>query len=258
MLKTGTHIIFWIAVTALFTVVFGAVFESYALSFYFVSMLLPVVVATSYFFNFYLVPKFLLKKRYGRFSLYFVYMLIISLWLEMWVITGSFILIADLEYDNLSPVVTNIYVLTVFLYFVVFVKAFILLITRLIRNRSESKLQSSGPEDPTQEFLTVRSDRQWAKIPFNEIDFIESMGDYVRIIKGNGNPVVTNERINKLNKKLPEDFLRIHRSYIVNRRKVEYYSRTELQVNGVKLPISRTYKDKVSRVFGNEPSKLGN
>lgn len=251
MLKIRTHIIFWVAVTALYTAVFGAVFESYALSFYFVSMLLPVVVATSYFFNFYLVPKFLLKKRYGRFSLYFVYMLIISLWLEMWVITGSYILIADLQYEYLSPVVTNIYVLAVFLYFVVFLKAFLLLIERVMANRGKAMPQSNVSEPSPDDFLTVRSDRQWAHIPFDEITCIESMGDYVRIITGNAKPVITNERINKLNEKLPEDFLRIHRSYIVNRRKVEYYSRTELQANGMKLPISRTYKDKVSRVLSN-------
>jgi hypothetical protein len=58
-------------------------------------MLLPVAVGTSYSFNYFLVPRYLLKKRYKKFSLYLAYLLIVSTWLEMWVITGSFILLAD-------------------------------------------------------------------------------------------------------------------------------------------------------------------
>lgn len=249
MIKTQTHIFFWIAVTALLTAVFSKVFDGFTLSFYFVSMLLPVAVATSYFFNFFLVPRYLLKKRYARFALYFIYLLIISSWLEMWVITGSFILLADLNYDNLNPVVTDVFILGIILYFIVFLKAFVLLTKRSFAIQKRSKHLKAEKNKFEKGFLTVKADRRKAKILFEEIEYIESMGDYVKIITVSGDSVITHERISHIIKKLPGNFIRIHRSFIVNKQKVDFFSKTELQVNEVNLPISRTYKKQVAQSF---------
>ncbi len=247
MIKTRTHIIFWIAVTLLLTAVFGKVFESFILSFYFVAMLLPVVVGTSYFFNYYLVPHFLLKKRYARFTLYFLYLLIVSTYLEMWVITGSFVLLADLNYSDLSPIVTNIFILAIILYFIVFLKAFLLLINRSFSIQNKSKTLKAEKNKFLKGYLTVRADRQKAKILFEDILYIESMSDYVKIATSSNNTVITRERISHIFKELPENFLRIHRSFIVNSQKIDSFSKTELEVNERRLPISRTYKKEVNK-----------
>lgn len=247
MKNLQSHIIFWFGVTVLLTGIFGKVFDSFMLSFYFVSMLLPVAVGTSYFFNYYLVPKFLLKKRYWRFILYFIYLLVISTYLEMWVITGSFVLLADLNYNNLSPVVTNIFVLAVILYFIVFLHAFILLLKRSLDMQKKAKLLESEKNKFLKGYLTVRADRRQAKILFEDILYIESVGDYVKILTEQEEPVLTRERISHIIKELPENFLRIHRSFIVNTQKVTLFSKTELQINGTTLPVSRTYKNLVNR-----------
>ncbi len=251
MIKTHTHILFWIAVIILLTAVFSQIFESFILSFYFVSMLLPVAVATSYFFNFFLVPRYLIKKRYFRFCLYFIYLLIISTWLEMWVITGSLILLADFQYTNLSPVVTNVFILAIILYFIVFANGFLLLIKRSFSLQKESKYYKSEKNKFEKGYLTVRSNRKRAKILFEDIEYIESLGDYVNINTASGETIITRERISHIIKKLPENFLRIHRSFIVNKQMIDFYSKTELQVSNGKLPISRTYKKQVARQLSN-------
>lgn len=236
---------FWIFIVALLTLIFGRVFDSFILAFYFVSMLMPVAVGTSYFFNFFLVPRYLFKKRYARFILYFGYLLIISTYLEMWVITGAFVVLADLNYQSLSPIVTNIFVLAIILYFIVFLKAFLLLVRRYFIIQKHSKWLRAEKNKFLKGYLSVRADRKQAKILFEEIAYIESMSDYVKIVTDTGT-VIAYERISHLHKELPEIFLRIHRSYIVNSQKVNYFSKTELQVNGSTLPISRTYKKQVS------------
>lgn len=246
MIKTPTHIIFWIVIIILLTIVFGNIFESFVLSFYFVAMLLPVAVGTSYFFNSFLVPHYLLKKRYRKFTLYFIYLLIISLNLEMWVITSAFVLLADYNYADLNPVVTNIFVLAIIIYFVVFLKAFLLLIKRSYATQKKTKLLKYEKNKFLKGYLTVRADRQQAKILFEDIHYIESMGDYVKIITELDEPVITRERISHIIKELPETFLRIHRSFIVNSQKVAYFSKTEIEVSGTTLPISRTYKNEVN------------
>lgn len=247
MIKIRTHIFFWIGVTTLLTGIFGQVFESFTLSFYFVAMLLPVAVGTSYFFNYFLVPRFLLKKRYGKFSLYLAYLLIVSSWLEMWVMTGSFVLLADLNYTNLGPVAGNIFILAIVLYFIVFLKAFILLVKRSFATQQRTQTLKSEKDKFLKGYLTVRANRKQAKILFEDILYIESMSDYVKIITTSDEPVITRERISHIIKELPENFLRIHRSFIANSQKVDYFSKTELQINGSTLPISRTYKKQVNR-----------
>ncbi len=54
-MKTYQHIIFWILVHASLCLIFGKWFDSYVEAFYYVSLLLPVVMATSYFFSYFLV-----------------------------------------------------------------------------------------------------------------------------------------------------------------------------------------------------------
>lgn len=72
------------------------------------------------------------------------------------------------------------------------------------------------------------------------------MGDYVKVITELDEPVITRERISHIIKELPETFLRIHRSFIVNSQKVAHFSKTEIEVNGTTLPISRTYKNEIN------------
>ncbi len=247
MLNTQTHIIFWILVTVLLTAVFGMVFDSFILSFYFVSMLLPVAIGTSYFFNYFLVPRYLLKRRYRTFALYLAYLLIISTYLEMWVITGAFVLLADLNYSSLSPVVTNIFILAIILYFIVFLKAFVMLIKRSFKIQNKSKTLEAEKNKFLKGYLTVRADRKQAKIQFEDITHIESVGDYIKIVIESGEHVLSQGRISHIIKELPGNFIRIHRSFIVNSRKVNFFTKRELKVNDSTLPISRTYKKRVSQ-----------
>lgn len=246
-MNVRTHIFFWVAVTLMLTIIFGSIFESFVLSFYFVSMLLPVAVGTSYVFNSYLVTHYLFKKRYKTFWLYFFYLLVVSLYLEMWVITGAFILLANYNFENLGPVAGNIYILAIILYFIVFVKGFLLLLQHASSIRKKSQSLEAEKNKFLKGYLTVWADRQQAKILFEDILYIESMGDYVKIVTDSGEPVITRERISHINKELPETFLRIHRSFIANSQKVDYFSKTELRINGKNLPISRTYKEEVNQ-----------
>ena len=54
------------------------------------------------------------------------------------------------------------------------------------------------------------------KINFSELDYIESLADYVKI-HSNDKVIITRETISSIEAKLPKkDFLRVHRSYIVS------------------------------------------
>lgn len=91
----------------------------------------------------------------------------------------------------------------------------------------------------------VRSDRKMIRIDFDEIRYVESFSDYVKIhLKDR--VVVTRELISRLEEVLSESFfLRIHRSYIVAIDQISAYTNEFVEVGGKQLVISRSYKEKV-------------
>ena len=95
------------------------------------------------------------------------------------------------------------------------------------------------------DFIFVRAERRMQKINFDEIIYIESLSDYIKIHLQN-KIIVTRETISAIDAKLPQqDFLRIHRSYIVNLSKIESFTNEEITLKNTSLTISRSYKKEV-------------
>lgn len=94
------------------------------------------------------------------------------------------------------------------------------------------------------DFIFLKIDRKMHKIDFNKILWIESLSDYLKIETTEGTKI-TRETISGLEAKLPNNFLRIHRSFIVALKRIDRYSTEEVIVNGKSLPISRSYKEDV-------------
>ncbi len=98
-------------------------------------------------------------------------------------------------------------------------------------------------------FLYFRIDRKMVKVLLNDILFIEGMKDYVKIFTIS-KTIVTKHVLSTLEKMLPADeFLRIHRSFIVAINKIESYNADTLQIAKHELPIGRLFKHDVSRVL---------
>jgi DNA-binding LytR/AlgR family response regulator len=95
------------------------------------------------------------------------------------------------------------------------------------------------------DFIFVRSDRKMVKINFCDILFIESFSDYIKI-NLDQKIIVTRESITNIETKLPQNnFMRIHRSFIVAISKISSFTNEFIEINKKTLPISRTYKKKV-------------
>jgi len=250
-MKIFRHLLFWMMVMGLLTLIFGSSYGNFSQPFLFVLMMLPVIAGTSYFFNNYLVPNFLFKKRIFTFTLYSVYMLVISLYLEMIIITLAFIFLANYQYDHMIPLATDASVLAIVLYAIVFLYGFMLLAKKTIIYQKNVSTLAEEKQNETGGSLQVRANRIIRQIPENDIAYLESLGDYVKINVDSSQPVITREKISKLEEKLPDYFLRIHRSYIINTRKVCAFNKEQVQISEMSLPISRTYKKNVINALNN-------
>lgn len=93
------------------------------------------------------------------------------------------------------------------------------------------------------EHIFVKANQKLVKLAYNEIFYVEAFADYVKIFLAD-KKIVTLQTMKNMEKKLPTDFFsRVHRSFIVNRNHVESFSTTVCEVNGVKIPIGKNYKD---------------
>ena len=107
------------------------------------------------------------------------------------------------------------------------------------------KVKDSKTSKSETDFMFVRANRKMIKVDFNDILYVESLSDYVKIITSE-NTIVTRETISNLEEKLSDkNFLRIHRSYIVSINKLSSYTNEFIEIGNKALPISRSYKESV-------------
>jgi len=243
-MKFLKQILFWLISASFLILLFGKPYEGYHISFYFVSFLLPVIVGTSYMFNSYLVPNYLLRRKYFKFGLYTFYTIVVSLNLEMLIITIAFAVLAKYQYERMVPAATNIFGLAISMYFVVLIKAFILLIKSSFDVQEKVQTLEEKQANLEKGYLSIRANRKNTKVLLENILYLESLSDYVKIITSQES-IITKEKISTLEEKLTSPFARIHRSFIINMDKVESFSADSVEINGNILPISRTYKKEV-------------
>jgi len=98
-------------------------------------------------------------------------------------------------------------------------------------------------------FLYFRAERKMVKVFFRDILYVEGLKDYIRIVTDN-KTIVTKYVLSTLEEMLPaNEFLRIHKSYIVAIYKIDSYNADTIHIAKHELPIARLYKFDVNRVL---------
>ena len=98
-------------------------------------------------------------------------------------------------------------------------------------------------------YLFFNVGKKKVKVFLDEILYIESMKEYIRV-NTKTKSVLTKFKLSQVDGLLSENnFLRIHRSYIVAKDKIEAFSATEVELGGKRLPIGRSYKELVLSVL---------
>ena len=113
-----------------------------------------------------------------------------------------------------------------------------------MNNNSQPVVEQS--EGVCHDCLYVKSDYRMLRVPISSIKYIESMSEYVRIfVDDSPKPIVSLLSMKKIEESLPNgDFMRVHRSYLINLNKVKEVSKMRLVYDGgVYVPIGEMYKD---------------
>ena len=112
----------------------------------------------------------------------------------------------------------------------------------------QSQLQEKIIENKD-DFVFVRKERKQVKVSFEEIVYVESVKDYIKIVTENDNHLVK-QTLKSFESILDKRFLRTHRSYIVNFDRVTAYTRQDVEIGKIEIPISESYKLSVHKRLG--------
>ncbi|MBQ0733023.1 LytR/AlgR family response regulator transcription factor [Aquimarina celericrescens] len=108
---------------------------------------------------------------------------------------------------------------------------------------SMSRLGTEGATVEDDDYIFVKSNLKKRKIFLSQLKYVEALGDYVKLIMEEGDPIVVLATMKSFEAQLPSDrFLRIHKSYIVNLDKVERYNSRNIEIADEKIPLSRHKK----------------
>ncbi|MES2830051.1 MAG: LytTR family DNA-binding domain-containing protein [Bacteroidota bacterium] len=105
-----------------------------------------------------------------------------------------------------------------------------------------NKFLAHRTHEPQGAAIYVHSEYRLIKILTHEIEYIESMEDYIKIYAGFEKPVLTLMTMKKIMDVLPQpQFARIHRSYIINTDKIKSIQHKNVQLPSIQLPIGESY-----------------
>lgn len=117
--RTAFHMVFWIVVAYFYFLLFSWNSQFREASIIFSTGLLPIAIAQTYFFNYFLLPKYLWKKKYARFFLYSFYTLLVGIWLSFLIVFFALLFILTTK-KTIDPSVLHPELQVVTLNFIVF------------------------------------------------------------------------------------------------------------------------------------------
>ncbi|WP_299678572.1 LytTR family DNA-binding domain-containing protein [uncultured Dokdonia sp.] len=99
---------------------------------------------------------------------------------------------------------------------------------------------------PSYDFTFFRCDRKMMKVNFDALLYTESLGDYVKLYTTQ-EILITRETISTILDKLPkQQFMRTHRSFIINISKIDSFTNEHITIGRASIPISRSYRNTVA------------
>lgn len=103
--------------------------------------------------------------------------------------------------------------------------------------------EKKSVENVEDDYIFVKSDRRYFKVNLQEILFIEGLKDYV-IIQMDGNRIITRMNIKTIHELLPKSvFLRINRSYIVNKEHIDSFDNNDVFIKSYEIAIGNSFRE---------------
>lgn len=104
---------------------------------------------------------------------------------------------------------------------------------------------------PAADFVFIKSEYKFYKVKFNDILFCEGMKDYTQVyLVDKPKPIITLQNLKTFVSKLPaNDFIRVHRSYVISLSSVDVVSKNEIVIGNKFIPIGESYRNSLFQII---------
>ncbi|RZM07862.1 MAG: response regulator transcription factor [Pedobacter sp.] len=105
-------------------------------------------------------------------------------------------------------------------------------------------------QGPVDDFTFIKADGKIYKLSHHDLLYAEAQGNYTRIVT-TGNTLMPKMPFSSFEELLPaSSFLRVHRSFIINKSKIGHIEGNRLFINNTEIPIGSNYKDQLLKDLG--------
>jgi len=113
----------------------------------------------------------------------------------------------------------------------------------------ETEINQTKENNPEEKYIQLKADKKIYKLNIDDILYIESLDDYIQV-HTKSQKIISYERMRVMEERLRDKkFVRIHRSFLINKKYITAYSQAFVELGELKLSIGRTYKDKVIEIL---------
>lgn len=92
-------------------------------------------------------------------------------------------------------------------------------------------------------FAFIKTEKKLIKIFFNDITLIKGLGNYVEIHTTLNKKYIYYKTLKDLIDSLPNQFLRVHNSYIVNLTNIEFFENHQITLNDLRITVAKSYRE---------------
>ena len=228
--KILTHVLFWFGYFLLFGFIWaqdGNYLEAYALEF----DLLPARIMAVYVMIYLLIPRYLENERYMKFGISYIQLLLVSGMIQT-IIVYFYQGMSDSSL-TLSALTRNVVLINSTVVVIGSFKIFKLWQQQQATNKAQSR--------ETSPIIEMKADKRTYRLRTSDILYLESLGNYVTYHLKDRR-LISYTSLNECASRLPESFMRIHKSYIVNRENITSYNSEDIEVGEKRLPIGRAFR----------------
>jgi len=235
--RIATHVFFWVTYYVVFSLIWAAN-QGITASFFLEFILLPIRIMAVYVTIYYLLPNYLLKKKYLKFIAGYGALIFIAAILQRIFIHFFY---ENLLLNNTSQGLFSFKMLlraTVLINTTVFLVLSFKIFQLFLIEREKNEKQIS-------DYLEIKADRRMHHVHVNDILFIEGQGNYTTYNLSDKSKITAYGSIKKVLETLPDNFIRVHKSYIVNRNEIKSYDANTVAVKDQLIPRGKSVTDDV-------------
>ncbi len=193
---------------------------------------MPVRIAASYISMYYLIPRFLARERVMKFFL--LYLVLVSIFgIIQRVLTFYF-------HEYFFESNNELWETDLIVRSIVLINSTVMLLTALKIYKlwlEERKLSTRIEEQP----LEIRSEKRFYRVLPSTILYVEGLGNYLTFYLESNKSLISYLTLKDAESLLPDNFQRIHKSFIINRDKIESYNNENVEIGGRIIPIGKSY-----------------